>query len=126
MAQEDNQGNNPLSRSEATREYTLDASRLDPLANWIKSRQTIDHLLDDEFANYNLDGEDPNLEFQTIPGFADTQAVYTIRGEDELLGFMKAVNPQLQNQEGLKYIYQGELPPGSQEQFNFFNYYVYK
>lgn len=126
MAQEDNQGNRFLSRSEATREYTLDASRLDPLANWIKSRQTIDNVFEDEFTNYNLDGEDPNLEFQTIPGFADTQAVYTIRGEDELLGFMKAVNPQLQNQEGLKYMYQGELPPGSQERSNFFNYYVYK
>ena len=124
MAQNDNR--NVLTISEATREYTIDRSRLDPLANWIKSRQTIEHYLDDQYINYNLNGSDPKLRFTPIPGFVDEQAVYTIEGEDEIVGFVKAVNPELQNQEGLRYMYHGELPPNSQEQSNFVNLYIYK
>ena len=100
MAQQ-NDNQQVLTVDEATREYTLDRSRLDPLANWIKSRQTIEHYLDDQYINYNLEGRDPKLQFTTIPGFVDQMATYTISGEDELVGFIKAVNPELQNQEGL-------------------------
>jgi len=124
MAQND-ENNNILTHNEATREYTIEASHLDPLASWVKSRQTIEHYLDDQYIGYNLHGRDPYLTFHIVPGFVDQQTIYTIRGEDELVGFLKALNPELQNQEGLRYLYHGELPPNSQEEYNFLGKYVY-
>lgn len=115
------QDNNILTRNEATREYTLDRNRLDPYSNWLKSRRTIG-----DFQGSKLSGRDRFLTFSVIPGVVDRAVTYTIQGEDELVGFIKAVDPNLQDQEGLRYMYFGERPPNSQEEYNFLNYYVYK